>query len=278
MTENRFEVRPVSGALGAEVSGVPLGALSDQDFARIRDLLLEHLVLFFPDAAGLEPEAHEDFGRRFGEPEVHPFLPKLPGHEHIVLLDSDQGAKADVWHTDVTFSPSPPIASILQIVRTPAAGGDTMWSNQHLAYESLSAPLRDLLDGLTAVHVFEHPDGSFRSEAEHPVVRTHPETGRRSLYVNRMFTRRIPQLAPAESSALLDLLFTHSEAPQRVCRFRWTEGAIAVWDNRATQHYAVNDYTGRRVGRRVTVLGDKPEGNPPRWPHHTPTALSAATA
>ncbi|WP_328451902.1 MULTISPECIES: TauD/TfdA dioxygenase family protein [unclassified Amycolatopsis] len=273
-----FDVRPISGALGAEVRGVPLAELSDAAFAEVRDLLLTHLVLFFPDAAGLDPEAHKAFGRRFGELEVHPFLPKLPGHDELVVLDSDQGARADVWHTDVTFSASPPIASVLQLVECPPAGGDTMWSNQHLAYEALSAPVRDLVDGLTAVHVFEHPNGSFRSEAEHPVVRTHPETGRRSLYVNRMFTRRIPQLTPGESAALLAQLYEVSESPQRVCRYHWQPGAIAVWDNRATQHYAVNDYTGRRVGRRVTILGDKPAGEQPRWPHHEGTGLSAATS
>ena len=278
MAENKFDVRPVSGALGAEVRGVPLDALTDADFAAVRELLLEYLVLFLPDAAGLTPEAHKDFGRRFGELEVHPFLPKLPGHDELVVLDSDQGAKADVWHTDVTFSPSPPIASVLQLVTTPDAGGDTMWSNQYLAYEAVSAPLREMLDGLSALHVFEHPNGSFRSEAEHPVVRTHPETGRRSLYVNRMFTKRIPQLSPVESDAVLSYLFELSEAPNRVCRYRWVPGAVAIWDNRATQHYAVNDYTGRRVGRRVTVLGDKPEGNPPRWPRFEAAGLSASTS
>lgn len=278
MTVNRFEVSEVSGALGAEVRGVPLGELTDSDFAVVRELLLTHLVLFFPDAAGLDAEAHKAFGRRFGELEVHPFLPKVPGHEEMVVLDSDQGVRADVWHTDVTFSPSPPIASVLQLVECPRAGGDTMWSNQYLAYEALSVPVREMLDGLTAVHVFEHPNGSYRSEAEHPVVRTHPETGRRSLYVNRMFTRRIPQLTRSESDALLNELFTVSESPQRVCRYRWVPGAVAVWDNRATQHYAVNDYTGRRVGRRVTILGDKPAGEPPRWPHHDEGAVSASTS
>ncbi|WP_405623683.1 TauD/TfdA dioxygenase family protein [Streptomyces sp. NBC_00076] len=262
---SRFQVRPVSGALGAEVFGVPFGRLTEADLATVRELLLDHLVLFFPDVAELEPEAHKEFGRWFGKLEVHPFLPKLPGHDELVVLDSEQGAKADVWHTDVTFSASPPVASVLQIVQCPPAGGDTMWSNQYLAYEAVSAPLRDLLDGLTAVHVFEHPGTSYRAEAEHPVVRTHPETGRRSLYVNRLFTRRIPQLTPVESELLLRHLFDLSESPQRVCRFRWQPGAIAMWDNRATQHYAVNDYVGRRVGRRVTILGDKPEGEAPRW-------------
>ncbi|MEU6129985.1 TauD/TfdA family dioxygenase [Saccharopolyspora sp. NPDC047091] len=263
-----LQVRPISGALGAEVRGIDLNDLSDETFAQVHALLLEHLVLFFPEAAGLGPQAHIDFGKRLGELEVHPFLPKLDGHEEIVVLDSAQGAKADVWHTDVTFSPTPPVASILQIVQCPPFGGDTMWSNQHRAYESLSAPLRDMLDGLTAIHVFEHPNGSFRSEAEHPVVRVHPETGRRSLYVNRMFTRRIPQLTAAESDALLQHLYAVAEHPSNVCRFRWNAGAIAMWDNRATQHYAINDYADRRVGQRVTVLGDTPTGDTPRWPHH----------
>ncbi|GAA4874943.1 taurine dioxygenase [Saccharopolyspora cebuensis] len=270
-----LDVRPISGALGAEVRGIALADVDDGSFAQINKLLLDHLVLFFPDAAGLDPAAHEAFGRRFGPLEVHQFLPKLPGHDEIVVLDSDQGAKADVWHTDVTFSPSPPIASVLQIVQCPEVGGDTMWSNQYLAYEALSAPIRELVDGLTAIHLFEHPAGSYRSEAEHPVVRVHPETGRRSLYVNRMFTRRIPQLTAEESAALLNHLFAVSESPQRVCRYRWVEGAVAVWDNRATQHYAVNDYSGHRVGRRVTVLGDTPAGDPPRWPNHQLSGMSA---
>ncbi|RSN20579.1 taurine dioxygenase [Amycolatopsis sp. WAC 04169] len=270
-----IEVRPVTGALGAEIRGVTFAEIDDALFERIHRLLLDHLVLFFPDEKGLTPADHEAFGRRFGSLEVHRFLPKLAGHDEIVVLDSELGAKADVWHTDVTFAQSPPIASVLQIVRSPEVGGDTMWSNQYLAYEALSAPIRELADGLTALHVFEHPNGSFRSEAEHPVVRIHPETGRRSLYVNRMFTRRVPQLTPDESAMLLGHLFAVSESPQRVCRYRWTEGAVAVWDNRATQHYAVNDYTERRVGRRVTVLGDEPKGEGARWPRHRVAEMSA---
>ncbi len=277
-TENSIDARPISGALGAEVHGVDLENLTDEVFAQLHALLLEHLVLFFPDAAGLSPQGHKAFGRRFGELEVHPFLPKLDGHDEMVVLDSDQGAKADVWHTDVTFSQSPPIASILQIVRCPPWGGDTMWSNQYLAYETLSAPMRDLLTGLTAQHVFAVPGGAFRSEAEHPVVRTHPSTGRRSLYVNRMFTTRIPQLRKDESDALLGLLFEISERPANVCRFRWQEGAIAMWDNRATQHHAINDYTERRIGQRVTVLGDQPTGEQPRWAHHVDTESQASTS
>lgn len=276
--ESTVDVCPISGALGAEIRGVDLENLTEETFDQLHALLLEHLVLFFPDAAGLTPQAHKAFGRRLGELEVHPFLPKLDDHDEIVVLDSDQGAKADVWHTDVTFSASPPIASILQIIQCPPRGGDTMWSNQYLAYEALSAPIRELLDGLTARHVFAVPGGSYRSEAEHPVVRTHPETGRRSLYVNRMFTTRIPQLRRDESDQLLGLLFATSERPEHVCRFHWTPGAIAWWDNRATQHCAVNDYTARRIGQRVTILGDKPQGNEPRWSPHADTESIAATS
>ncbi|MBQ0928414.1 TauD/TfdA dioxygenase family protein [Saccharopolyspora endophytica] len=269
-----IDVRPASGALGAEVRGLDLESLTEDSFAQLHALLVENLVLFFPEAEQLSPEAHKAFGRFLGELEVHPFLPKLDGHDEIVVLDSDQGAKADVWHTDVTFQASPPIASILQIVQCPPRGGDTMWSNQHLAYENLSAPLRDFLEGLTAVHAFTHPNGTV-FEAEHPVVRAHPVTGRRSLYVNRMFTLRIPQLRRAESDALLGHLFSSSERPENVCRFSWKPGAIAMWDNRATQHYAVNDYTERRVGRRVTILGDVPKGEEPRWPHLTDATTAA---
>ncbi|SDZ21272.1 taurine dioxygenase [Saccharopolyspora shandongensis] len=275
MASNDIDVRPVSGALGAEVRGLDLEKLTEESFARLHDLLMENLVLFFPEADPLSAEAHKNFGRFLGELEVHPFLPKMDGHQEIVVLDSDQGAKADVWHTDVTFQANPPIASILQIVQCPPRGGDTMWSNQYLAYEALSAPLRDFLDGLTAVHAFTHPNGT-SFEAEHPVVRVHPVTGRRSLYVNRMFTMHFPQLRRAESDALLEHLFAVAERPENICRFGWKPGGIAMWDNRVTQHYAVNDYTERRVGHRVTILGDEPKGDEPRWPHLSDTGRTAA--
>ncbi|GAB3137448.1 taurine dioxygenase [Micromonospora sonneratiae] len=263
----RFEVRPVSGALGAEVHGVDLANLSDEDFAELHRLLLEHLVIFIAGQQGLPPGAHVAFGRRFGEVELHPYLPRLDGHPEIVIIDSENGGKVDVWHTDMTFHASPPIASILQLVDCPSTGGDTMWTNQYLVYEQLSAPMRDLLDGLTAVHVIRIGD-EFSSRAEHPVVRVHPGTGRRSLYVNRLFTSHVPQLSRNESDALLDYLFDFSEQPQFMCRYRWRPGDVAVWDNRVTQHYAVNDYTERRRGQRVTVLGDVPTGDPPRWEHY----------
>lgn len=261
------EVTYSAGALGAEVGGLDLNALTDEGFEFLRSLLLERHVLFITGQADLTPEAHIAFGARFGEVELHPYLRRMEGYPQIVYIDSEDNGKVDVWHTDMTFHQSPPIASILHMLRIPPSGGDTMWTNQALVYEKLSAPLRELLDGLTAVHVIRIDD-KFSSRAEHPVVRTHPETGRRSLYVNRLFTSHIPQLSRNESDALLDFLLRYSESPQFTCRHHWHAGDVAVWDNRITQHYAVNDYTEPRLGRRITILGDHPTGNPPRWPHY----------
>ncbi|HEY0640565.1 MAG TPA: TauD/TfdA family dioxygenase [Pseudonocardiaceae bacterium] len=260
-------VRPIGGALGAELVGIDLENLSDDHFQVFRELLLEHLVVFLPGQTGLSPAAHIAFGRRLGEVELHPYLPRLEGHPEIVVIDSDNGDKVDIWHTDMTFHQHPPLASILQLTHCPPAGGDTMWSNQYLAYERLSAPLRDLVDGLTAVHRIRVGD-RFTSAAEHPVVRVHPETGRRALYVNRLFTSHIPQLSRNESDALLEHLFAWSESPRFTCRYRWRPGDVAVWDNRVTQHYAVDDYEGHRRGQRVTVMGDHPTGGTARWPDY----------
>jgi taurine dioxygenase len=257
-----LKVSPVSGALGVTVDGVDLTALDDATFARLRELLHDNLVIFLTGQKHLTPAAHVSFARRFGAVELHPYLPRLDGQPEIVVIDSEAGGKTDVWHTDMTFHEAPPIASILHIVRCPSRGGDTMWTNQYLAYDKLSAPIRELLDGLTAVHVIRIGT-EFSSRAEHPVVRIHPETGRRALYVNRLFTSHIPQLSRNESDALLQMLFEFAEGPQFTCRYRWTEGDVAVWDNRATMHYAVNDYQEPRRGQRVTVLGDRPAGARP---------------
>ncbi|MFG2196438.1 TauD/TfdA dioxygenase family protein [Streptomyces sp. NPDC048639] len=263
MTEQPLHVRRMSAALGAEIHGVDLTEMTDPLFEQIHELLLEHLVLFFPGQSRLSPEAHIALGRRLGELEIHPFLPKAQGHPEIALIESDKGGKADEWHIDVTFRTNPPIASILKLVTCPPVGGDTMWSNQYLAYETLSEPFRELLEGLTAVHTLRAPEVGEVS-AEHPVVRVHPETGRRSLYVTRMWTSHIPQLSRNESDAVLQYLFEHAESPRFHCRYRWEPGAVALWDNRATQHLAINDYSGYRQGRRVTVLGDHPVSEAPR--------------
>ncbi|HEX8304547.1 MAG TPA: TauD/TfdA family dioxygenase [Jatrophihabitans sp.] len=265
------EVRLVTGALGAEIFGVDLNTLTDEGFDRIRRLLLDHQVVFLKGQTDLTPEAHIALGRRFGEVELHPYLPRLEGYPEIVIIDSEDGGRVDVWHTDMTFHQSPPQFSLLQLLQVPATGGDTMFTNQYLVYEELSAPLRDFLDGLTAIHVIRIGN-EFTSRAEHPVVRVHPETGRRSLYVNRLFTSHIPQLTRNESDAILEYLFRFSEGPQFTCRYRWQPGDMAIWDNRVTQHYAVNDYRDIRIGQRVTVLGDHPTGDEPRWPHYQAAA------
>lgn len=261
------EVIMSAGALGAEVRGADLNTLTDEGFDFLKALLLKRQVLFITGQKDLTPEAHIAFGARFGEVELHPYLRRMEGYPQIVYIDSEDGGKVDVWHTDMTFHQSPPIASILHMIQMPPTGGDTMWTNQALVYEKLSAPMRDLLDGLTAIHVIRIGD-EFSSRAEHPVVRVHPETGRRSLYVNRLFTSHIPQLSRNESDALLDFLLRFSEGPQFTCRHHWHAGDVVIWDNRITQHYAINDYAEPRLGRRITVVGDHPTGNPPRWPDH----------
>jgi taurine dioxygenase len=274
-TLTALEVRPLTGCIGAEVAAVDLNRLDDALWEEIRSIWLDHLVLFFPEQH-LDPDTHTALGERLGELEIHPYIPKLDeNHPQIVVLDSEQGAKADTWHTDVTFSATPPLASILQMIECPASGGDTLWSNQYLAYDTLSPPMRDLLDGLSAVHAatpFGHPEVN----ATHPVVRTHPETGRRSLFVNRTFTSHVVELRREESDSLLENLYRWSEQPRFQCRYRWQSGTLGMWDNRCTQHHAVNDYNERRVIHRVTVLGDQPVGGPPRWKPFEDTGSSAA--
>ena len=243
--------------------GLDLANLDGAGWDAMYAAWLEHLVLFFPGQS-LDADAHVAFGRRFGEPEIHPYIPKRDDeHPEIVVIDTDSGG-AEFWHTDVTFSPTPPMASILQMMVNPARGGDTLFTNQYRAYETLSPPLQDLLEGLTATHTastFGHPE----QQATHPVVRTHPDTGRRSLFVNRTFTSHITELRRAERDALLEYLYTWSEQPALQCRYRWDEGTVGIWDNRCTQHYAVPDYEGRRRIERVTVIGDVPAGGTRRW-------------
>jgi taurine dioxygenase len=262
MSTRTTTVRRLTGALGAEVTGVDLANLDDEGFARVRELWLEHLVLFFPDQ-DLDPDAHVAFARRFGEPEIHPYSPKLDDeHPEIMVLDS---VKAEKFHTDVTFSPTPPIASVLHMVVNPSVGGDTIWTNQHMAFETLSPPMRDLLSGLTARHTAAtagHPE----VYADHPAVRIHPETGRPALFVNSGFTSHFLEMHRPESDTLLAYIYEWSAQPGFQCRYSWSAGTVAIWDNRCTQHYGVYDYTERRVLQRVTVLdGERPFGPPARW-------------
>jgi taurine dioxygenase len=269
-------VARLAGSLGAEVRGIDLASATASDADRIRALLLEHCVLFFPGQS-LTVEQHVAFGRHFGPLEAHPHL-KNPFTQHPELFElaATHGGIADEWHTDLTFLESPSQFSILRMVKCPAVGGDTMWTNLCAAYDALSAPLRQLCDGLTALHNAE-PHGQPDRMAVHPVVRVHPDTGKRALYVNEHFTRRIVELSAPESEALLGFLTRWVQQERFVVRYRWSEGTIAMWDNRATQHCVVPDFVGERVIQRVTIMGDRPKGNEPRWPAWKPSLRSAQT-
>ncbi len=280
MKSNSMEVRPVAGALGAEIHGVDLGdALSDEQVDTLRRAFLDHQVIFFRDQK-LDPDGHKDLGRRFGDLNIHGYYESLPGHPEILPVLKEPEATNNiggVWHSDVTYLPAPALGSILYALEVPPAGGDTMFASQYRAYEALSDGMKDMLEGLRAIHSSDiFTDKARRDaanatrttklnevnetvESSHPVVRTHPETGRKCLFVNGAFTRRIDGWTAEESRPLLDYLYRHASRPEFTCRFRWQEGSIAFWDNRCTQHYALNDYQGyRRTMHRVTLEGDRP--------------------
>jgi len=273
-----WQVNRLAGALGAEVRGIDLASATSDDVRAIEQLLLEHLVLFFPEQR-ISVDQHVALGRQFGPLEGHPHLknPFTP-HTELFELAATHGGVADEWHTDITFRPDPAVMSILHMVKCPPFGGDTMWTSLYQAYDELSAPMRELCDGLTALHdalPHNHPERM----AVHPVVRIHPVTARKALYVNEHFTRRIVELNAEESAVLLGFLTRWVTNPRFTVRYRWTEGTIAMWDNRCTQHFVLNDFEGERIIQRVTVMGDKPEGaRPPRFePWVRPGRLSATS-
>ncbi|NKB60531.1 MAG: taurine dioxygenase [Alphaproteobacteria bacterium] len=283
MTYQHIEVKPISGALGAEIAGVDLSQdIGNAVFSEVQQALHENLVIFFRDQE-LTPEQHKDFGRRFGTLNIHPQYVPLDGHPEILPIlkePEDTLNIGDVWHTDVSFLEQPSMGSILYAHEVPDAGGDTMFANQYLAYETLSDGMREMLDDMTAVHsdrILSNPasaknrnDGRstvIKEDAmteeeitnEHPVVRTHVDTGRKSLYVNDPFTVRFSGMTEEESQPLLQFLYAHATRPEFTCRFRWEKKSVAFWDNRCTQHYALNDYQGqRRSMHRVTVNGERP--------------------
>lgn len=273
-----WQVKRLAGALGAEVRGPDLNQVAKADIPGIKQLLLEHLVLFFPDQHP-DVESHVALGRHFGHLEGHPHL-KNPYTQHPELFElaASSGGVADEWHTDITFQEEPAVMSILHMVKCPETGGDTMWSSLYAAYDELSAPMKDLCDGLTALHdalPHNHPERM----TIHPVVRVHPETGRKALYVNEHFTRRIVEMNATESEALLTYLTRWVTNPRFTVRYTWQEGTVAMWDNRCTQHFVLNDFEGERIIQRVTVTGDKVEGPcEPRWePWVRPGRLSATS-
>ena len=278
MTADPFEVRPVAGALGAEIAGIDLSEELDSDtIAAIRAAWLDHLVIFFRSQC-LSPERLLGFARRFGEAIEYPFIKGIEGFPEItpvVKLEHERVNFGGLWHSDTAYLERPPMATMLIAREVPPFGGDTLFANMYLAYETLSTGLRRLLDGLVAVNSSAKADVTKTREdrlrdgartdakreytAEHPVVRTHPETGRKALYVNGGHTVRFRDMTEAESAPLLQYMSAHQQRPEFTCRFRWQPGSIAFWDNRCAQHNPINDYHGyRRIMHRVTLAGDRP--------------------
>lgn len=276
MIYEKIKVRKVTPRIGAEIFGVDLAKpLDEAVFNEIHAALLENQVIFFRDQ-DISLDQHKDFGRRFGELHIHPASPAPEGHPEILTIHADANSKrvaGEAWHSDVSCDAEPPMASILRIHTVPESGGDTMFASMYAAYDALSDPMKQFLSGLTAIHsgeqvyrgYYQYDQGQREDTRkafpthEHPVIRTHPETGRQSIYVNSSFTVNIPSLTRQESDALLSFLYAHCARPEFHCRFRWEPGSIAFWDNRCTQHHALWDYYPNvRSGYRVTIKGDRP--------------------
>jgi taurine dioxygenase len=280
-TATTLSLDPLGPHFGARVEGLDLATAHDDDLVAVRAALIDRKVLFFPGQT-LDADGQVALGRRIGELTAsHPVVGGVDeAHPEIYALDSADNGFADVWHTDVTFMARPPLGSILRAVILPPSGGDTSWADSQLAYDSLSAPVRALADQLTAVHDGNREFGYYLAQrrggkgsvwdgevvtrldpVEHPVIRVHPETGRKGIFVNPGFTSHIAGVSDAESRAILDLLYAHLTKPEHIVRHRWRPGDVAMWDNRATAHYANRDYgTAHRVMHRVTLRGDRPIG------------------
>jgi taurine dioxygenase len=284
----RIEVRPIAGALGAEIGKVNLATLDDATFKEIKAAWLEHLVVFFRDQ-NITPEQQIAFAKRFGEIHHHPFMKGMDEYPDILEIIKEEGdtkAFGEVWHTDQMFNPKPAKATVLYAKETPDAGGDTLFANMYLAYETLSEPMKALLSGVKTWNVGDRKKlsqgdkmgftrdgryagnqkmaakvrdpGDLQTEAAHPLVRTHPETGRKALYISN-HTQTLDGFRDAEARPIIDFLRTHAVEPEFTCRFRWEVGSLAIWDNRCTQHRALNDYPGkRRRMHRITIAGDAP--------------------
>ncbi len=268
----RIQLQPLSPTIGAEVSGEDLAKIDDETFEEIRRAHLEYKVLFFRDQA-IDTREHVAFARRFGELEVHPFLPHIEGFPEVICFakDDETVGVENIWHSDVTWREEPSLGSVLRAREVPRVGGDTLFSDMVAAYEGLDDAVKEIVEGKRAVHDFTQSFGLMLSKeelarkkaefpaAEHPVVRTHPETGRKGLYVNAIFTSHVVGMEPEESRELLEHLYRQATYPEYQCRFRWEPDSVGFWDNRAVQHYAASDYwPQRRVMERVTVVGDRP--------------------
>ena len=270
MTDQALRITPLTPVIGAEISGVDLTRpLSAAQASALRQALVDHLVIFFRDQP-LDFEAHKALARHFGEIHVAPSSKAwaVPGHPEVTRIHADAESRyvaGEDWHSDMTCDAEPPLGSILYLHTIPESGGDTVFSSMYAAYEALSPRLKTYLEGLTATHdgarVFGSiaPAGSTFPVSSHPVIRTHPATGRKTLFVNKQFTARIDGLPKDEGEALLSFLVRHVQRPEFQCRFRWAPHSIAFWDNRAVQQSAIWDYFPHtRSGYRVTVKGDRP--------------------
>jgi taurine dioxygenase len=278
MAKTAIEVRPIAGAIGAEIFGADLGKELDQDsIAAIRRAWLQHCVIFFRDQ-DLPPARFLTFAKQFGKVVEYPFIKGLEDFPEIipvVKLEHEKTNFGGIWHSDTAYLEAPPMGTMLVAREVPPYGGDTMFANMYLAYEALSDGMKRLLDGLIAINTSAKADvsrtredrvkDSVRADAkkeyvgEHPVVRTHPETGRKALYLNAGHTLQFKDMSVEESAPILDYLFRHQVRPEFTCRFAWRAGSMAFWDNRCALHNPVNDYHGyRRVMHRITLAGDKP--------------------
>ena len=273
-----IRVTPIAGALGAEIDGVDLSRPLDTGSIRaIRQALLDHLVVFFRDQE-LTPSQYMAFAERFGAPVEYPMISGIEGYPFIIEIVKEADQKVNfggIWHADTTYLERPAMGAMLHALEVPPHGGDTIWANQYLAYETLSEPLRRFLDGITVINSSAKADVSKTREdmieqegrtaprpeflSEHPAVRTHPETGRRSLFLNTAHTSHFKGMTEEESAPILQYLFQHQVRPEFTCRFSWRKGSLAFWDNRCTQHNPINDYHGyRRVMRRISLAGGRP--------------------
>lgn len=274
MLATTLHLKPVTPRIGAEIDGIDLSQpLAEDTVEALHDALMEHLVLFFRNQ-DLTFEQHKRFGKYFGELHVHPNARSPEGHPEVLVIHADAKTRriaGDKWHSDVSCEAEPPMGSILRLHTLPASGGDTLFASMYAAYDALSAPMQELLGKLTAVHD-GGPNYSNRNQlagvsnankvfphAEHPVIRTHPVTKKRAIFVNPAFTTEIKGVSPSEGQALLNFLFDHIAKPEFHCRFKWEPNSIAFWDNRSAQHHAMWDYYPQvRSGYRVTICGDRP--------------------
>ena len=274
-----LDVKPVSGSLGAIISGVDLSQrIEESTFAQMHKMILKYQVLFFPNQS-LNPGQYIEFAKHFGPIVDYPFAKGMDGYPQIVEIIKEPEQTSNfggMWHSDTTYMLEPPSYTLLYAVQTPPAGGDTIFSNMYLAYDSLSKGMKNIIMHLNGVNTSALHNNTLRGDhlssgsmqkknnnthtTIHPAIRTHPETGQKALYVNCSHTSEFAELTHSESAPILAYLFSHACKPEFTCRYQWAQGSLAIWDNRCTQHCAVNDYDGfRRVMQRITISGERPE-------------------